>query len=136
MSVFKHLYNLLTVTLLCSAFIGQSLASTVMSYEMLSNSVPNKVKNSGSSTRKMKHCMKNIADVSLANGVITNEKTMSKCCADTCQCLMAGCANTAILVQLTPGIITTEHAIKIQRATELFFNQVPSSLYRPPIITA
>ena len=123
------------MTLLCLAFIGQSLAATVMSYEMLSNSVTNNAKNSDSSTGKMKHCMKNMADITIANDVIANEKTMSKCCSDTCQCLMAGCASTAILVQLTPGIITIEHAIKIQRPTALFFNQVPSSLYRPPIIT-
>jgi hypothetical protein len=140
--VFKHFYNLLTVSLLCLAFIGQSLATTVMSYEMLRNSSTHNVNNSNNNSDKMKNCMKHMADMNIGNDFMVNEqvisldyKMTSKCCSDTCQCLVAGSTSTAILVQLPHAIIATEHAIKIQRSEAIFFNQIPSSLYRPPILT-
>jgi hypothetical protein len=148
MSVFKHFYNLLTVVLLCLAFIGQSLASTVMSYEMLSHAMNSPMGNGESSAGKMANCMENMSHISknisanvsanMANDLSESldEETVNKCCSDMCHCFTAGCASTIVLLQYTHHIVAPEHGTKIQRPSALIFNQAPSSLYRPPIITA
>ena len=113
-----------------------------MPYEMMSMSTSSTEKSGDNSAEKMTNCMSHTANMSAMQSILANNKAKSldqespeKCCSDTCQCYTAGCASAVVLLQLAHTVIILEHGTKIQRLSALIFNQAPTSLYRPPIIT-
>jgi hypothetical protein len=117
--------NVLMVMLLLLAFVGQTMASTVMPYQMTTQSQSNHQMMSGMdhSAHTMDHD---------ANMVDTLQTSMD-CCDQDCSCVMGSCTS----VTLTAAPFAIEAKITTQKIVQYLHHllaQSPTSLYRPPIL--
>jgi hypothetical protein len=121
----------LMVLLLCLTFVGQSLASTVMSYHMMSMK--------GMSTQNQSHDMSKInhSGHSMASDSTsdTSEKSTEDCCSKTCSCFTGGCSSVAVLIKDICNESIIDFSPKIPSVSSLAQSQLLTSLYRPPILS-
>jgi hypothetical protein len=121
----------LMVLLICLAFVGQAVASTMMSYQMMSMmgiSSQQQVK----SMPEMQHSGHHMATDSAAE---ESESSTKDCCSKTCSCFTGSCSSIAMLVKSMNTGATVDLSPKINSIVSLALSQQSSSLYRPPILS-
>jgi hypothetical protein len=120
----------LMVLLLCLTFIGQAMASTIMSYQMMSMTGMHGQAQSQDMPMmsKTKHNM--VSDP--ADNVATSTED---CCVKACDCFTGGCANLATLMQDVSNGLSLVLPSKILSFSHLALSQLAKSLYRPPIFS-
>ena len=114
------------VVLLCLIFLGQSMASMSMFYNMVSMQAMTKAP-STSNTHHMMAANDSAHDMAAM--------TTDDCCAQECDCLTSSCSTVSAfsaIITYTPIFATTT---KIALTKVLTVSQTPSSLYRPPILS-
>lgn len=139
----------LMALLLCLSFVGQTMASTVMSYEMLSMNTMMQMNNeSASTTTSTSKIMKNMGShcaYMMANSTANDAEPSTipstmldntkNCCTENCKCFSGMCVSAFSLNQnLINDIIFNDHT-KIISVSGLFKSQRLTSLYKPPIIS-
>lgn len=125
----------LMVLLICVAFAGQTMASTIMSYQMMS------MKGMGGQEQSqdmsmMDHSKHTMVSDSSAYSSDNSEKSMEDCCTQTCSCFTGGCSS---LAAFTKDIVGNEPLVdlpsKILSYSSLALSQQSTLLYRPPILS-
>jgi hypothetical protein len=124
----------LIVLLACMAFVGQAMASTIMSYHMMNMKVMNEQSQDMS---MMDHSDHNMV---VASGSFEQleaaDKSMKDCCDSTCNCFTGGCSMIiALMRNVTDNGPNVNFSFKILSFSHLALSQQPSSLYRPPILS-
>jgi hypothetical protein len=121
----------LMVLLICVAFAGQTMASTIMSYQMMSMKGMSGQEQSQDMSM-MDHSNHNMVVESSEN----SDKSMEDCCNQTCSCFTGSCSS---LAAFTKDIVGNEPLIdlssKIFSYSNLALSQQSTSLYRPPILS-
>ena len=119
----------LMVLLICVAFAGQTMASTIMSYQMMSMK--------GMSGQEQSHnmAMMDHSNHNMVSDSSDNSKgSMEDCCTETCNCFTGGCSS---LIAFSKDIVGNEPLVdlspRILSSSNLALSQQPTSLYRPPI---
>ena len=111
------------------AFVGQSLASTIMPYQMTCMTGMN---GQSQNMKMMDHSSHNMA-VEVSDN---SEELTEDCCTSTCSCLISSYSNVAVLMKGAGNIPTIDLSSKILFSySNLALNQAPTSLYRPPIFS-
>ena len=117
--------------LICVAFVGQAMASTVMSYHMMSMTGMNEQVQS-QDMQKLDHNSQNI----ISNFSDHVETSTEDCCAKTdSSCFSGGCSNIATLMEDDINKLIVDLSPKILSYSCLVKSQQPTSLYRPPILS-
>jgi hypothetical protein len=124
------------VLLLCLIFIGQSMASMTMFYEMTSMKSMSSVSSMDSSHHDMND-MSNCDEEMMTTASSKACSTMSaeECCAQECDCLTSGCSTASAfsaVMYYAPDIAISS---KISSLTTIVTSQALTSLYRPPILS-
>jgi len=115
------------ILLLCLTFIGQSMATTAMSYHMMSMS------GKGEHTQSqamMEHCNQSMA----MDSSVEAEASSENCCVKSCHCFTGGCATVIALIKYT-GHYAFFSSPRIPSYADSITSQQPTSLYRPPILS-
>lgn len=124
----------LIVLLICVAFIGQTMASTIMPYHMMSMMEMNGQEQS-QNMPMLDHRSHNMAPEISADSY-SSKKSMEDCCSKTCNCFTGSCSNVAAFMKDTVGNEAITHlSSKILSYSSLALSQQPTSLYRPPILS-
>ena len=118
----------LMVLLVCLTFVGQAMASTIMSYHMMSMK--------GMSTQEQSHDMSKM-DHSGHHMASDSETSEDDCCVQTCSCFTGGCSSFATLMKDANNSNSPiiDLSSKIPSYLSLAQSQQPTSLYRPPILS-
>lgn len=127
----SNLPKTLMVLLLCLTFVGQALASTVMSYHMMSMEGMN-AQNQSHDMSKMDHSSNSMTSDSTSD---TSERSTDDCCLQTCSCFTGGCASVAVLIKDICNDSIVDFSPKISSVSSLVQSQLLTSLYRPPILS-
>jgi len=117
----------LLILLICLTFVGQAMASTLMSYQMMNM---NGMKGQTHDMSQMDHSVHKMFDDSSLN---ESAELNDDCCAQECNCSISGCFSIIALpktVNHDPVLNTTS---KIITAFDLTKSLQLKSLYRPPI---
>mgnify|MGYP005821997247 CR=1 FL=1 len=123
----------LLILLLGFAFIGQSLASSVMAYRMMSMnemtmSMPSEVMSAQENNQTMSdHCAEQMKSST------KNDNTANKCCEQQCNCFVNGCSTAIGLTAFINAEPIVLNSIKIHSLLSPLTSQQLTSLYRPPI---
>jgi uncharacterized membrane protein len=120
----------LMVLLLCLTFVGQAMASTIMSYHMMSMTGMND-QNMSQDMAMMDHSNHNMLDASADNSTTSSEE----CCTETCNCFTGGCSNVVAFMTISGNVPIISSPAKILSSSRLAQSQQPVSLYRPPILS-
>jgi hypothetical protein len=119
----------LIVLLVCMAFVGQAMASTIMSYHMMSMKVMDE---QSQDMPMMDHSNHNMVSDSSEN----THKSMKDCCDTTCNCFVGGCTIIAVFMKNIVGNIPiVDVSSRIFFDSSLALTYQPTSLYRPPILS-
>ena len=121
----------LMVLLLCLTFVGQSLASTVMSYHMMSMKGMS-TENQSHDMSKMDHSGHSMISDSTSD---TSDKPTEDCCVKSCSCFTGGCSSVAVLIKSICNEYIIDFSPKISSVSSLAQSQLLTSLYRPPILS-
>lgn len=124
-----NLSKTLMVMLICLTFVGQAMASTIMSYHMMSMKVTSG-QNQSHDMSMMDHSSHNMMSES-SDG----EESSEDCCAKTCSCFTGGCSSLATLMKDTDNSLIIGLSSKISSYLSLAQSQQLTSLYRPPILS-
>ena len=112
------------------AFIGQAMASNVLSYTMVSCTH----QSMQSDMKMMSHAPnhESMMSESMDEKTDNNQKMMMDCCQEQCECPMNGCVNLSVLfdTHFTANIMIEQ---KILQSSSSHQSQNTTSLYRPPI---
>lgn len=129
----SNLSKTLMVLLVCLTFVGQAMASTVMSYHMMSMKVMNgQEKNQSMSMMDHSdHTMMNHA----SDDSDDSDESTEDCCVKTCSCFTGGCSSIATLMKDINNNLFIDLSSKISSYSHLALSQQPTSLYRPPILS-
>lgn len=122
--------NTLMVLLVCMAFVGQTMASTIMPYQMMSMTGMNGQEQS-QDMKMMDHSNHNMVSETSDN----SEESTEDCCTQTCSCFIGGCSNVAVFMKGAGNAPIVGLSSKILSYSNLALSQVPTSLYRPPILS-
>jgi len=118
------------VLLVCLTFVGQSMASAVMPYQMM---------NMKGMNTEQTHNMENMTQGShpMSTDSIANDPDEEEgCCAKTCNCCIGGCSSVATLNKaIIIDNLIFDYPAKIHSITSLVQSQHLTSLYRPPILS-
>jgi hypothetical protein len=125
-----NLSKTLMVLLVCLTFVGQTMASTVMSYHMISMQVMSSQKQS-QNMPMMDHSKHNM----MVESVDNEDSTSEDCCAKSCNCFAGGCSNFVTIMKTPDNNLIIGLSSKIPSYTRVAQNQTPTSLYRPPILS-
>ena len=120
----------LLVLLLCLSFVGQTLASTIMSYHMNSmNVIKGQIasQNMPMMDHSQHHMVSDDADKSAPN----NEE----CCDKSCHCMASGCSSIIAIIPTMIKHQLVDLSLKITNIIRLIPSKKPTSLYRPPILS-
>ena len=117
------------VFMLCLSFIGQSLAATVMSYQMMAMKGMS-MQEMTSDMPTMDHC-----DHHMASNSTSDSSEGSDCCAKSCDCYTGGCSSVAMLIEHISNDLTFALSHKASSTSHLALSQRLTSLYRPPIFS-
>ncbi|WP_238529429.1 MULTISPECIES: CopL family metal-binding regulatory protein [unclassified Pseudoalteromonas] len=124
----------LMVLLVCLTFVGQSVASTVMSYHMMSmkgNSGQEQMQNMS----MMDHIDHSMMSHSSDDSDEAEDEAEDDCCVKSCSCFTGGCSSIATLIKDTGDSLFIDLSSKIFSYSNLAQSQSSSSLYRPPILS-
>jgi hypothetical protein len=111
------------------AFVGQTLASTMMPYQMMGMTGMN---GQSQNMKMMDHSSHNMA-VEASDNL---EESTEDCCTKTCSCLISGCSYVAVFMKDAGNIPTLDSSSKILFSySNLALSQAQTSLYRPPILS-
>lgn len=119
------------VLLLCLIFIGQSMASMSMFYDMTAMQSNAQSMAKMSSINSTHHIMEEDNRSTHDMSAMSTED----CCAQECDCLTSACSTASAfstIIQYTPVFAT---ASKINSSNALTASQNLTSLYRPPILS-
>ncbi|MFT5755782.1 MAG: hypothetical protein ACI9LM_000494 [Alteromonadaceae bacterium] len=120
----------LMVLLICVAFAGQTMASTIMSYHMMS------MTGMSSQEQSQDMTMMDHSNHNMVSELDDSEKSTKDCCSQTCNCFTGGCSSVATFMK---GIVgngpVVDLSSKILSYSSLALSQQPTSLYRPPILS-
>ncbi len=105
-------------------FVGQSMASSVMSYEMTAMKLENTQLLS-----MMSHSMHDMGEIS----DLDYSSTGDDCCSQSCDCFVSGCATVALVSDILGQQAAINAATQFYLPSVFIYNQFPKSLYRPPI---
>jgi hypothetical protein len=120
----------LMVLLICLTFVGQAVASTVMSYHMISMKVMSDQEQT-QSVSMMDH-----SDHTMMNHASDDsDESTEDCCVKSCSCFTGGCSSIATLMKDTNNNLFIDLSTKIFSYSHLALSQQPTSLYRPPILS-
>ena len=125
------------VLLVCMAFIGQTMASTIMPYHMMSMTGMNGPEQS-QELNMMAHSNHNmVSEPSGSSDTYENsEEAMDDCCTKTCSsCLTGGCSSVAVFMKGAGNFPIVDLSSKILSYSNLALSQQFTSLYRPPILS-
>lgn len=122
--------NTLMVLLVCMAFVGQTMASTIMPYQMMSMTGMNGQEQS-QDMKMMDHSNHNMVSETSDN----SEESTEDCCTQTCSCFIGGCSSVAVFMKGAGNAPIVGLSSKILSYSNLALSQVPTSLYRPPILS-
>lgn len=124
------------VLLVCMAFVGQTMASTIMPYQMMSMTGMNGTEQS-QDMKMMDHSNHNmVSDTSSSSDTYENsEESTEDCCTQTCNCFISGCSSVAVFMNGAGNLPIVDLSSKILSNSNLALSQVPTSLYRPPILS-
>ncbi len=131
----------LVVFVLCLIFVGQSTASMTMFYGMVGMSSVAQASTIQSAHHKISQVnhdsdpMMAMSDCSKKQMLDSTESTNEQCCAQECDCLTSGCSTVSAFLALITYPTSIVIANKIAASNELLISQLPSSLYRPPIMS-
>lgn len=146
--MFSTFSKILMVMLICSTFIGQTMASTVMSYRMVSMKMmsgsmqSHKMSTMSVSGINTSHHMMKVGVMVDSDSVTTLDsnidmelKTNSDddCCAESCHCFAGSCSSFITLDNHYNNHLMSDFSTKITFYTRLTQDQLLTSLYRPPI---
>jgi len=120
----------LMVLLLCLTFVGQAMASTIMSYQMMSMTGMNG-QSMSQDMAMMDHSNHNMLEASADSSTTSTEE----CCTETCNCFTGGCSNVATFMTISSNVPIISLSAKILSYSSLAQSQQPVSLYRPPILS-
>lgn len=128
--------KILMVLLLCLTFVGQAMATTVMSYHMISMGNMNGQSQSEQSVN-MEHNGHHMMNVSTADSSDMNSSANSSknCCEKNCNCFTGGCVSIAVLSKNMANDPVMDFSAKITSVSSLAQSQGLTSLYRPPILS-
>ena len=119
------------VLLVCLTFVGQALASTVMSYDMMC--MPGM---SGQEQLQDMPMMDHSSHNMLSETADNVETSAQDCCTKTCQCFTGGCSSVAVFMKTAGNVAVAELSSKqIPWYSRLAQSPQPTSLYRPPILS-
>ncbi|WP_269447175.1 CopL family metal-binding regulatory protein [Colwellia sp. PAMC 20917] len=120
----------LLVLLVCLAFVGQAMASTLMSYHMMSMKVMNDQEQSQDMSM-MDHSKHKMANDSSSD----SETSEDDCCVQACSCFTGSCSSLATLLKYAGSNPIIDLSSKIPSYLSLAQSQQSTSLYRPPILS-
>lgn len=120
----------LMVLLVCLTFVGQAMASTIMSYHMISMTGM-KGQEQSQDMSMMDHSSHKMANDSSSD----SETSEDDCCVQTCSCFTGGCSSLATLMKDSGNSPIIDLSSKIPSYLSLAQSQQPTSLYRPPILS-
>ena len=121
----------LIVLLVCITFVGQAMASNIMSYHMMSMNV-NVMEEHSQDMAIIDHSNHNMVTDSSEN----THKSMKDCCDTTCNCFMGGCSIIAVFMKNNVGNTPiVDVSSKIFFDSSLALTKQSTSLYRPPILS-
>jgi hypothetical protein len=124
------------VLLICLTFFGQAMASTVMSYHMMSMENMKSMHQQQSSDQSTNMSMMDHSQHTMGNG--TSNEPESKdddCCDSFCNCFTSGCSPLFSIHQNINNDVVIDIAAKIYSIPVQIQSQLPTSLYRPPILS-
>jgi len=116
------------VLLVCLTFVGQAMASTVMSYHMMSMKGMNTQEQSHDMS-KMDHSGHHMASDT------DSEKSDEDCCVKTCSCFTGGCSSVFAIIEDISADTIVDFSSKITSFSSLAKSQYLTSPYRPPILS-
>lgn len=125
-----NLPKTLIVLLVCLTFVGQAMASTIMSYHMISMKGMSTQQQSNNMS-KMDHSSHKMANDSSSDSEISEDN----CCVQTCNCFTGGCSSLATLMKDSSNSPILGLSSKIPLYLSLVQSQQPTSLYHPPILS-
>jgi len=119
----------LMVLLICLTFVGQAVASTIMSYSMTGMSTQEQSQDMS----QMKHSGHHMTDDLTSD---ESKKSTKDCCVKTCSCFAGGCSSAAVaLNKYVSNDLIINFSSKINFISSLAQSQQLTSLYRPPILS-
>ena len=119
----------LMVLVLCLAFVGQALASTVMAYHLSGANAHAQVQVLDVTVMDTSHNMS--MDVQTSSF----DETAEECCAESCNCFVSGCSTVAALPKMLSHDAIVDISIRISPLNSLAYSQYATSLFRPPILS-
>ena len=126
----SNLSKTLMVLLVCLTFVGQAMASTVMSYHMMSMKVM-----SGQEKNQSMSMMDHSDHTMMNHASDDSDESTEDCCVKTCSCFTGGCSSIATLMKDINNNLIIDLSTKISSYSHLALSQQPTSLYRPPILS-
>lgn len=129
--MFFNFHKTVLVLLVCLTFVGQAMASTIMSYHMMSMEIMSNNEGSHNMMPMMDHSNHNMMNESSDSDTSCSEE----CCGKTCSCFSSGCSNLATLMKYSVNNPIIDSSLKIPSYLALAVSQQPTSLYRPPILS-
>jgi len=121
----------LMVLLICLTFVGQAVASTIMSYHMMSMTGMSAQEQSQDMSQ-MKHSGHHMTNDSTSD---ESKDSTEDCCVKTCSCFTGGCSSVAVLVKDINNDVIVDFSSKINSIASLAQSQPLAFLYRPPILS-
>jgi hypothetical protein len=118
------------VLLMCVAFVGQALSSSVMPYHMMSMDMPN-----GSQDMSMMDHSNHNMNMGAADLNIDEKSINDECCSSICKCFTSGCSTFIAIIKESLNVPAFDFSQKIYSNTHLAIIQQPKSLFRPPILS-
>ncbi|WP_426360323.1 CopL family metal-binding regulatory protein [Pseudocolwellia sp. HL-MZ19] len=134
--MFQHFSKTLMVLLICLTFFGQAMASTVMSYHMMSMENMSSMHQEQSSDQSTSMSMMDHSQNTMGND-LNNESEPSDddCCDSFCNCFTSGCSPLFSIHRNISNDVVVDIAAKIYALPVQIQSQIPTSLYRPPILS-
>ena len=125
-----NLSKTLMVLLVCLTFVGQTMASTAMSYHMMSMKVMGGQEQSQDMSM-MDHSKHKMMSMDSDN----SDSKSEDCCDKSCNCMASGCSSITAMLQDIINVQPIDLSSKINSLSSLAASQQPKSLYRPPILS-
>ncbi|PQJ55301.1 hypothetical protein BTO11_13145 [Psychrosphaera saromensis] len=137
-------------------FIGQTMASTVMPYQMMSmggmtmqgsgmqkgamESTSSQMQEMSHGMAMMDHSSHNMPNHLMLTDADSTETTSQEeqnedCCSTICKCFTGGCSSLATLPKELTPVALGYFSPKIHSISNLAFSLSSTSLYRPPILS-
>jgi len=125
------------VLLICLSFVGQAMASTIMSYHMMGMASMSGMKSMNSQAEVVPQDMPMMdhSHHNMSGDSATSADSTEDCCNTICNCFTGGCTSIAALIKNVGNSPLVDNAPKILSFSRLALSQQPKSLYRPPILS-